>query len=221
MMLPTIPCSDFLHLVVPQCPSCPDPIINHMIRRAAITFCEITKAWRYTGSQVMDTFTETLIAPEHTEIHTIEQAQLGDYELTPVSFFASDPPQITGVFPTGRPTEITQVSPGSVQINPFQTGTLRFSLTLKPMSDRVLGTFPDDPLRDARDTLPAFMLSQHADTLACGALAMILMMSGEPFSDPNKGMLYRQDFLSRCNAAHALSRPGQQRAPRRTKTNWI
>lgn len=220
-MLPTIPCSDFLHLVIPHCSSCPDPIANHMIRRAAITFCEITKSWRHTGSQVIASNNVTLVAPTHTQIHTIEEATLNGQPLTPVTFLDSEPEQLTGTAITGRATEISQVEPGAVQINPFQTGTLRFSLTLKPMSDRLLGTFPNDPLRDARDTLPAFIFNDHAKTIACGALSMILMLPGQPFSDPQMGMLKKEEFLQACNAAHASARPGQQRAPRRTTTHWL
>lgn len=220
-MLPTVPCSDFLHLILPECAACPDPIANHLIRRAAITFCEVTKAWRFTGSQAIAANNETLIAPDHTEIHTIEEATLDGQQLEAVKFLESEPVQLTGTAVLGRPTQISQVSPGVVQLNPFRAGLLRFSVTLKPISARLLGTFPNDPLRDAHDVLPQFMVSDHSETLAKGALSMILMLPSEPFTDPTKAMVYRQEFLSRCNSAHVNSRPGQQRAPRRTTTHWL
>lgn len=220
-MLPTVPCSEFLHLVIPQCPTCPDPIASHMVRRAAITFCEITKAWRHTGSQDIASNNETLIAPDHTTIHTIEQATLNGQALTPVMFLDSEPPQLTGIMRSGMAEEISQVEPGVVQVNPFQAGTLRYSLTLKPRSDRLMGTFPADPLSDARDVLPAFIFDNHAETIAKGALSMILMIPRTSFTDPTKGMLYRQEFMDLCNSAHADARMGQQRAPRRNRVHWL
>lgn len=220
-MLPTVPCSEFLHLVIPACPTCPDPIASHMVRRAAITFCEITKAWRHTGSQDLAANNATLIAPEHTTIHTIEQATLNGQPLTPVMFLHSEPEQLTGITRTGVAEEISQVEPGLVQVNPFQAGTLRYSVTLKPRSDRVLGTFAGDPLRDARDVLPAFLFNDHAETIATGALSMILMIPRTSFTDPTKAMLYKQEFMGLCDSAHADARMGQQRAPRRNKVYWF
>lgn len=220
-MLPTIACREFLHLVIPECPTCPDPIANHMVRRAAITFCEITKAWRHTGSMSVAANNATLIAPDHTEIHTIEEATLNGQRLDPVMFLDSDPEQLTGVSSSGSAYQISQVEPGTVQLNPFQAGTLRYSLTLKPRSDRLMGTFPNDPLRDARDVLPAFLFSQHAATIAKGALSLILMIPRTSFTDPTKAMVYKQEFMGLCNSAHADARMGQQRAPRRNTVHWL
>jgi hypothetical protein len=221
MMLPTTLCREFLHLVIPHCSACPDPVATYMIRRAAISWAETTKGWRYTGSQVLAANNVTLVAPAATEIHTIEEATLDGQPLTPVQFLESDPEQLSGTARLGVPSMITQVSPGSVQIQPFRTGTLRYSVTLKPRSDRLLGTFINDPLRDQYDVVPPILLAQHADTIACGALSMILMLPNQPFSDPTKAMVYRNDFQMRCNSAHVQARPGQQRAPRRTTTHWI
>lgn len=220
-MLPTVPCRDFLHLVLPECQACPDPVATYMIRLAGIEFSQITKGWRHTGSQVMASNNVTLIAPDHTEIHTIEEATLNGQPLDPVAFLSSDPEQMTGIAQTGQATEISQVEPGAVQINPFQAGTLRYSLTLKPTMARLLATFPNDPLRDAHDVLPAFMFSQHATTIAYGALALILMLPGEPFTDPAKAALKRSMFMQGCNSAHADARMGQQRAPRRNTIHWL
>lgn len=220
-MLPTTDCAEFLHLVLPHCATCPEPVALHLIRRSAIQFCEITKGWRYTTSQALAANNVTLVAPEHSEIHTIEEATLDGLPLTPVSFLEAKPEQLTGRVLTGVPVEITQVNPGFVQIEPFRAGLLRISMTLKPMSDRLLGTFPGDPLRDARDVVPPFLFSQHAQTIATGALAMILMLPRQPFTDPNKAMMMANDFRMACNTAHSQARPGQQRAPRRVTTHWL
>lgn len=220
-MLPTIPCTDFLHLVLFECEACPDPVAAYMIRQAAITFAEVSKTWRHTGSMAIASNNETIVAPDHTAIHTIEEATLNGQKLTPVAFLASEPTQLTGLSPTGAAAEITQVEPDKVQLNPFQTGTLRFSLTLKPTRARLLGTFPGDPLRDAHDVLPAYMFSQHAQTIARGALAKILMLPNQPFTNPQTAMGYNAAFMAACSDAQNDARMGQQRAPRRNRIDWF
>jgi len=219
-MLPTIPCTDFLHLVIPECEACPDPVAAYMVRQAAIQFAEISKTWRHTGSMAIAANNETLVAPDHTAIHTIEEATLNGQPLTPVAFLASEPTQLTGASPTGAAAEITQVEPDKVQLNPFQAGTLRYAITLKPTRARLLGTFPGDPLRDAHDVLPAYMFNQHAQTIAWGALAKILMLPKQPFSDPQRAQMYAASFNTACSDAQADARMGQQRAPRRNRIHW-
>jgi hypothetical protein len=40
--------------VVPQVPGCPLPVALQKIRQAAITFCEMSRAWRYLGLTAID-----------------------------------------------------------------------------------------------------------------------------------------------------------------------
>lgn len=220
-MLPTTYLGDFLPYVIPHCSSCPDAVALHMLRRAAIRFCETTKTWRHTIQQSVAANSPVVAAPALTQIHSIEAATFDGVPLTPVAFVAADPEQITGRVAVGRPEMITQSGLDSVQIEPFRAGELRLSLILKPRTGRQLAGDPANPLRDALDVVPPYLLDKHVDTIAAGALGHILMLPGQPFTNPQKAGMFADEFAAACAAAQPTASMGQQRAPLRTKPSYI
>lgn len=220
-MLPDTYLGLFLPNVTPHCPSCPDPVALHMLRRAAQRFCERTKAWRYTATQAVAANGPVIITPTPSQIVEIEAATFDGADLTPVAFIESEPEQLTGRISTGRPLRITQVGPGSVQIEPFTPGDLRVSLFLKPRNGRLLSNSPSDPLRDTLDMVPAFLFDQHAETIAAGALALMLAIPDQAFSNPQLAAGYAGIFEAACAELETVSRRGQQRAPRRVPARWL
>lgn len=220
-MLPDTYLGVFLPHVIPHCPSCPDPVALHMLRRAAQRFCERTKAWRYTATQAISANGPVVVTPTPSQIVEIESATFDGADLSPSTFVYADPEQLTGQVSTGRPLRITQVGPGSVQIEPFTAGTLRVSLFLKPRPGRSLSGDPSDPLRDTLDMVPAFLFDQHADAIAAGALALILAIPDQAFTNLQMAGAYGATFEAACVELEAVSRRGQQRAPRRVPARWL
>ena len=87
-------------------------------------------------------------------------------------------------------------------------------------TDRLVEPF-DDPLADANNVVPEFMLIQHAEKLAWGALARILAIPRQPFSDGAAAEVYRARFTEACANLQSATIRGQQRAPMRTKPMWM
>ena len=216
------PLSDFLPYVLPHVPGCPEPVAEFQLRLAAIEFCERTRCWRHTVQVEVSQNNRTASAPAFSTIHEFEAATFNGSPLIPTSWTESEPTELTGQdAPTGMPKFITQISPGLVSIMPLRAGTLRLSLFLKPSNGNAFGIDPADPFRDANNVVPAFMLAQHADALAQGALSRLHELPNEAFTNPQKADLCRMRFNRACDTAHAASLKGQQRAPLRTKTHWM
>jgi|GEM_PF-993873 len=221
MSYPNTPLSTLLPYVLPHVPGCPDPVAEFELRMAAIEFCERTRCWRHMVQVEIASNNRTIIAPSFSQIHEFEEATHNGLKLTPSLWTEGDPDELSGQVREGLPQFITQFAPGQVSIRPFRAGTLRVSAFLKPCHGNAFGYDIEDPLRDAYNTIPAFMRDQYADALAKGALARLHGLPEERFTDPNRSAEARAYFNLACDSAFAANLKGQQRAPIRTKTNWM
>jgi hypothetical protein len=211
----------FLPFVLPHIFAAPRPLVELSLRMSAIEFCERAKAWRHIISAEVTTQAATAVAPDYSAIHQIESATLDGLPLTPITHTEVLTDGLSGEPNIGQPKYITQSTPNEVQIYPFAPGTLRLSVILKPRAGQLFGTDASDPLHDAYNVVPEFLLSQHGETIAYGALARMFIIPGEAWTDPNRAAYYRQEFERRSEAAHPVAIKGQQRAPIRTKPHWF
>lgn len=219
--LPTVRLSEFLHLVLPQAKHCPEPFALLQLRLAAIEFCERTRCWRYVVTKELTVNSSVLLSPITATIHEFEEATLNGLPLEPTQFSDIPADEITGEVALGQAKWITQSAPGEVSIYPFETGTLRVSCFLKPRHGQVFGTDSEDPMFDAYNVVPDFMLAQHATAIADGALRRILMTPDEPFTDPQRAVVHAAEFDGACRAHFSSNMRGQQRAPVRVKPRWM
>ena len=211
----------FLPLVLPRAPGCLEMYALLQLRLAAIDFCERTRCWRETLSLAVSATNTTLTDPTDATIHKYGDVWFNDTKLTPVVFEDVNPIELTGAIQTSSPRLFTQPSPGVVSIYPFQTGTLRLSVFLKPRQGQSVGGNALDPLADAYDVVPAFMFQHWAEAIAAGALARILSTPNETFTDPQSAANYAMLFEAKASNAASGYLTGQQRAPLRTKPNWF
>lgn len=211
----------FLPLVLPHLTAAPRPLVELSLRQAAIEFCERTKAWRHIITTAVTAQTATPVAPNYCAIHQIESATLDGQHLTPVSYTEILSDDLTGEQDQGPPQYITQSTPNEVQIYPFAPGTLRLSVILKPRAGQLFGTDAADPLHDAYNVVPEFMLTQHGETIAYGALARMFIVPNEAWTDGNRANFYRAEFEKRTIESQDVSIRGQHRAPIRTKPSWM
>lgn len=221
MALPDRNLSDLLPYVMPYCEGCPQFHAERMIREATIQFCEISRAWRHTISVTLSAQDQAITLPQYTALHEIEAATWEGRALTPVSFIDADPDQLTGQTSAGSPSQITALDPGKLSIYPYAAGTVRVALFLKPARGQALGTDPDEPMHDAYNVAPSFIVEDHAELIADGALSRILMMPNKPYSDPQKAMLLAAKFKMDCDAAATRYLKGKHKAPMRTKARWM
>lgn len=211
----------FLPFVLPHLTAAPRPLVELSLRQAAIEFCERTKEWRHIISAAVTEQKATPAAPTYSAIHQIESATLDGIQLTPISFTEVLTDDLSGSQDQGQPKYITQSTPNEVQVYPFSPGTLRMSVILKPRAGQLFGTDPADPLHDAYNVVPDFLLTQHGETIAYGALARMFIIPGEAWTDADRANFYRVEFEKRTKASQAVSIKGQQRAPIRTKPVWM
>lgn len=199
----------FLPRIMPAAPGCPEPTALAAVIKAAQDFCERTRLWRDE-----DRFTVTpsscnvVCAPQGADLFEIEHALLDGRPLTPISLHDLNrdmPDWRTREEPAGR--WITQTEPGTVLVVPRCSGTLYLATTLKPANDAEL--------------LPDFLARDYLQVIADGALAEILMLPGQPFTDPNRAQFYSMRFESRLSDLLNRSIKGQQRAKARTRPQWF
>lgn len=221
MAIPNTPLSEFLHLVLPYAKGVPEPLAEGMLRQAAIEFCERTRCWRHLVTLPVTAANRTVAAPANTAIHEFEEARWNGIELTPVAFTDADPNELTGRNDIGSPKFIAQIEPGMVSIYPYQTGTLRLSMFLKPRHGQAYGVDASNPLSDALNVVPEFLLTQHGEAIAYGALARLLAIPGEEWSNPALAMTFAGVFEQKAGGHSARNMRGQQRAPIRTKPQWM
>jgi hypothetical protein len=190
------------------------------LRLAAIEFCERTRCWRHILNTTVNSANRTVVAPPYAAIHEIEHAHFDGEPLTPAQFSDIDQAETVEEQAGQSPRYITQVTPNTVMLYPFsQAGRLTMAAFLKPRGGNEFSGNPDNPLEDSYDFVPDFLLIQHGEPIAFGALARILALPGQPFSNPAMAGAY----LARANAAmetrFSTNMRGQQRAPRRTRFN--
>ncbi|MBU9386638.1 phage adaptor protein [Burkholderia multivorans] len=204
---------EFLTKVLPFAPGCPEPTAFEHIRNAAIEFCEETRLWRFEDTFDLGDDPNVVCVPQGAVIHELERCDFNGQKLDPRSLdwlddhcpaWRSDTNMLTG-----SPKWFTQICPDTVRVvpMPIERGRLRVWLRLKPSEDA--------------DQLPDFIAAQHRTVIACGALAAILMLPGQTFSDPNRAAYFQAKFDQALGRKSKLQATGQQRAPIRTKANFF
>lgn len=194
---------DFFRWVVPSAPACPDPTATRHVIDAARSFCEATRCWRHrerltlTGNEQ-----DIAITVEDAAIHELDRALFNGEKLAVTAYDASL------LADEGEPEFISQLNPSSFVLLPgMRAGTIDLSVFLKPDINAL--------------TLPDFLLHEHGQTIAWGALSTVLALPEQPFSNGPLASYYAQQFQQRKDAGFNLSRRGQQRAPTRTRASYM
>lgn len=203
---------DFLPYIRMYAPGVGDPAAFFGIRQAAIEFCERTRIWQFEDNwNVAADDCEGVLAPAGADIHEIDKVWFNGVELRKVT------PQWMDEFvsnwrsgnekPTGQPSYVTQTAPNSIILVPFGSGSVKVSLYLKPSQDC--------------DQLPDFLVDQYREAICMGALARILLIPNQSFTNPDMGVAFGQSFQSKLDSKSTKGITGQQRAPVRTKASYF
>lgn len=213
----TRPLEDFFPMILSNATGCPEPLAEQELRLAAVEFCERTRCWRQIIRRQLTRADLNMVAPVYATIHEIETASWNGIPLDPVQFSMVQN-DLEGDTDTGIPAYITQDNPGSVTLFPFSPGLLVLSVFLKPkVADDTASLSAYTEGADDINVLPEFLLVQHGESLAAGALARILSKPNQPFTDPNRAMEARGTFERAINSHFARNIKGQHRAPPRSK----
>lgn len=202
---------DFLPKVLPFAPGCPEPTALEHIRNAIIEFCEETRLWRFDDTFEIGDDPNIVCTPQGAVIHEIERCDFNGSRLHPRSIDWLDDHhpdwRSDTKFLTGSPSYFTQTHPDTIQVVPYSKGRVKVWLRLKPSEDA--------------EQVPDFIASQHRNMIGWGALVGIMMLPGQPFSDPNRAAYYQARFDQSLGRSSRLQSRGQQRAPIRTKAQFF
>lgn len=197
---------ELLPQVIPYAPGCADPTAIQHIRDAAVRFCERTRCWRHIDTfKTNNSHHQIMAVPSGAVLFEIEWAKFDDRELE-----AKIPDVDTWHHQDqayAYPRYITQVNPSCVSIEPHAEGELMISLFLKPSQET--------------DMLPDFLVSHMARNIADGALATLLLLPNQPFTNPQMAMAFEAKFQASLDKNFDFNLRGQQRARKRTRANYF
>lgn len=203
---------DFHPFVMPYAPGALDPNVDQALRLSAVEFCQRTRAWRHEVSMAAVSGGSAIVVPDYARIHEIESAHFNKQKLDPISFDSIDPNDTA----TGQPRYFTQIGADTIRVLPFQAGTLDLVLFLKPFN----GLSAPAPV-GGYNQVPEFIYEHHAQLIADGALARILMVPNQSYTNPSLGAQFRAAFDSGCDHLFNLNSRGQQRSRTRTKSSYL
>lgn len=196
-------------LILPFAPGVADPTMNAWIRQAARDFCERTRLWRYEDElTVTANEAEAITTPVGSVVHEIEEAYFDGQMLRRVSPAWLDEHEKLwrlGAL-TGSSSYVTQTEPGSIRLVPGAAGTVKLFVWLKPSDDA--------------EELPDFIIDKYREIIAHGALARILMIPNQSFSNPQMATYWQTRFDTKLDNLFTKGSSGEQRAARRTKASF-
>lgn len=203
--------ADFIPWVSVQVSMVPRDLHIAAIRQAAVTFCEMSHAWKEwqepwdvsTGERDIE-----VNQPDNARVHAITNAYFDDeidglVEVkTPSQLAALDPLWRTAE--VGDPEAVTLVSTDIAALYPHPSadGDLYVEAILKPSEASLEG--------------PDFLYEEYRETICKGALAWLLALRRRPWSDQMAAREIRAEFEMACRSANSVAGKGRTRAPRRT-----
>jgi len=194
--------SEFLPEVVPQVPGCPVMVAKNAVRNAAITFCERTKAYRKELTAI------NLVASTKDYAYTAFTLPTDTLVWRPIRVAiidGSDETKLEKVTPEDLDSDAQYANWRTETGTPFgyyakdQNSTLRVIWT--PDTSITGGLFMEaalKPSKAAAEVEDGFF-NAYFDDIAAGALAALLSMAAEPWTNATKAA----DYLARFNRAIA------------------
>jgi|SRR5215510_3212656 len=187
-------------------PGCPEPTADIALIHAAQTFCERTRTWRHADNLTLKKGQPCLCVPCDADIFEIETVAFNGQMLDVVPY--ADALEAGADWTQeGSPYVATQASMDSILLLPPGAGTLSVSLFLRPSN--------------GAKSLPGFLATHYLNDICDGALAEVLMIPDQPFANPNLAQVFDLHFRDRLDHLFDRNVRGQQRAPARTKPNWL
>lgn len=217
-------------IIMPHVRGCPRPVIDYHLRLAAIEFCERTRLWRHSRTNVAPTRITDIAPPTPTldavtpEVFELEAVTFDGIDLRPVVYDAAASDAMTADPRYGIPNTYTTVETNRLLLDPFPqvgTGTLRYSYFGKPSMARLFALDAADPMHDVHNTVPQFMIAQYGKTLADGALALLQAIPGQAFTDENMAAVNRSKFDMAVSGLTQKFLRGQQKSPARIVSKWM
>jgi hypothetical protein len=201
----------FLTHVRPHAPGVPDTTAFKNIRLAAIEFCERTRLWKYEDDYdvTAETCDDLIYTPSGSTIHDIEIITFNGAELLPRSTRDLDrlAPGWRSGEATGVPRYYSQIDQNSLRLVPAMEGHVYLCMRLKPSQDA--------------KTLPDFLANEYRECIGWGALARLLIVPGQSYTNPDLASYFLARFTAKLDSLSTKGTTGQQNAPKRTRASFF
>lgn len=216
---------DLLTKVYQYAPSCAEAAAVDAYRTAAIAFCERTRLWRADLTCVATTNPVPVVpytaSPLANKITLPADAELFEFGPMLIDGRKVDPATIAEVddfYPnwrtdtsTGTPSLFTQKQDDEIHFvpsfNTVATAAIKANVILKPT--------------ESASTIPSAIAAKYRAELAHGALAIVLSLPGQSFTNPNLALYFQSQFDAELDRLFTRSTKGQQHAPLRSKSKWF
>lgn len=183
------------------------PTMHRAIRDAICEMCEKTHVWRHAEDYTVSAGEDlALTTPEGSVLLAVENTSYnGGEPLTrkTVAELDLDYPGWRDNDNPGASRYVTQTSMNTLRLVPSEDGDATVSMWLKPSQDCT--------------EVPDFFAAQYRETIAHGALARILAIPGQPYTDMNMASANAGIFAGRLQGMKNIGILGQQRATARVK----
>lgn len=201
----------FYTFVAPHVHGCPEPMLDQALRHAAIEFCRRTNAHQTVEMQAThaDEPDYDIDVPNGTRLTMILGVWHGAAKLDPVATDeVGNATALRGdvgdeTASEGTPRAYYQKVPSTPTISlwPVPDTTATDKLTIRAAFEPTL----------AATTLADLLYDYHAHDIAAGAIAYLMNLPGQVFSDPKLGSLYAGRFAVALGRAGPIARAGDSR----------
>lgn len=209
-MTETVDILEFVDEVRTRVPLAGEPDMLASVRDAARVLCRKALLWRTTRELQVGPAGRAIWQDPEARIERIETARVGGRALemrTPDWLDHHHPSWQDTPQPTAQARYVTQMTSGAIMLWPPESATVRLRMVLIPSRDC--------------QTLPRFLLDDHAETLGIGAAARLLLLPNPEFGNPQYAATLEQLFQDEVNRLATTTARAQITAPRRGRASWF
>lgn len=204
---------DFAPYVLPYAPGCPDAVMEHHVRQAAIEFCRSTFVWQANLAPITGDGASTVFAL------TMPTGALACKLLRVVINVAGYQPQSIDVVTPEIGAE--RIRDDDLRPCAF-TGDLS-GLVVWPAQPATASIVPTVALRpsQAAAVFPDVVFNQYVNDIAAGALAGLLSVPKQDWTDMQAAAIKASQFNSRKATVARIVERGAAKSGRRSALRWF
>lgn len=200
---------ELLSGILPSAPQCPEPTAIEAARNALAEMCRECHVWAIDEDfPVSATGPDILFAPQGTLLIEIGSVEHAGAALTPKTLAEMSAISSSWRETAGRPRYYTQDAENTLYVSPHEAGQaihIRAYLQPGPTTTRA----------------PRQVIREHREALCWGALARILALPGQAFSNLPLAAVHSARFEAAKARVSTKWLQGQQRAPLRTRPQFL
>lgn len=211
--------STLLPLITTQAVGVPVPLALQALRQATGSFCRKTRVWRHDITiQTTEEGQNLVETPDHLVAFEIAEAYWSDeyMPLTVIPPNDADRKELASVAASGAPpNKVTMQSRDTVTVIPKAVGDLHLTVYLMPTNGTADVTSASAANAEV-NMVPLFIITDHGEAIASGALARLFAMPKKDWSDPQQAA-YHGGIYSAAEAdndqAHVKTKAGATKRP--------